>query len=189
MFCKPGNPLHEYLANQYGEDTARYIIYEKFNLDVDPNNDFKYNGLLKDIDAFVSDFNNLRQAFVDSSYFKRIKKVVGYDGYKDIKQAILNADEEDSYNMIQRVQDIFSNPIIGNNLALSDGSHVKMKRDNVIDYIINNKRDTEFISHYEMFDKYSTELIDIEEMATSENHFNLVTYDYLFSKHPDDLLL
>jgi len=189
MFCKLGNPSHGYLSELYGEDTARYIINEKFDLNINLNDKFKYDGLLNDIEVFMSDFNNVVQGFVDSSYFKKIKKVVGYDEYKNIRQAILNADGEESYNMIQRVQDIFSNPVVDNDLILPDGSYVKMKRENIVDYILNNKRDTHFISHYEMKNIYSEETFDIDELTNSQEHLNLVIYDYLFSKHPDDLLM
>lgn len=189
MFCKLENPLHGHLSELYGEDTARYILNEKFDLNINLNDKFKYDGLLNDIEVFMSDFNNVVQGFVDSSYFKKIKKVVGYDEYKNIRQAILNADNEESYNMIQRVQDIFSNPIIEDDLILPDGSHVKMKRENIVDYILNNKRDTYFISHYEMKNIYPEETFDIDELTNSQEHLNLVIYDYLFSKHPDDLLM
>jgi hypothetical protein len=169
MLCPLRNKLHEEIANRYTPYVFNTIILPNINTNIinrEVLSADEKERLFNTFDSIVSNNELVIDSLVESGFFSKYKKIVGYDNYKEtVKMLKDKNDIKYTYDVMDRILLLYKLKSFKGKMNLLDGLSIKTNVESIKSFVLENKITNEGIGVFSVLYDYGlldegAELVD-----------------------------
>lgn len=169
MLCPLKNKLHEEIANRYTTYVFNTIILPNINPNIinrEVLSSAEREKLFNTFDSIVSNNQLVIDSLVESGFFSKYKKIVGYDNYKETIQLLKDKNDiKYTYDVMDRILLLYKLKSFNGKMNLLDGLSIKADVESIKSFVLENKITNEGIGVFSALHDYGllddgAELVD-----------------------------
>lgn len=158
MLCPLKNKLHEEIANRYTSYVFNAIILPNINPNIinrEVLSTAEREKLFNTFDSIVSNNQLVIDSLVESGFFSKYKKIVGYDNYKETIQLLKDKNDiKYTYDVMDRILLLYKLKSFKGKMNLLDGLSIKTDVESIKSFVLENKITNEGIGVFSALHDY-----------------------------------